>query len=428
MDATYLLIHLPLAVGMTARYELDARQLVVEVHFRAPLTPGDFEVRFGTGRYDASTRPHIPDPDGRDGDGWDVAVVRTAMEPGGAVKIWLSRRGTVADFGWELTLDLGRALSPELKRERFVAEWYRYGRKDYAHEVDARVPGMGKGDRPGDAFEVALANACGGLGYGVVFAGHLLQSAGVDLVAFDGLTHIAYVISATTGNDIAEKLRTWLSMKPLLGQALAPEWALRPIIITSQPADTLMAEDLTACHRQGVLVLAAEQLLPLKESPPDLQFAFSGSFPWPASSSSSWYFWKTASRLNSLPPTICWEVKIADMAARTLPAHGDGKGIRIGAFGRRGELVVHFGVEEGAGEDDRRGNEGVVFEPLLCWLNSGGATLEPVSEPSESTGAPQVISREGDADRHSERPGEGQDRLHHDGLVQERHPERLGRP
>ncbi|MDQ6771891.1 MAG: hypothetical protein M3024_02705, partial [Candidatus Dormibacteraeota bacterium] len=193
------------------------------------------------------------------------------IEPGRTVKVWLSRHGMVADFGWEMTVDLGRVATPELKRERFISEWYRYGRKEFAREVDVRQPGTGKGDRPGDAFEVAVANAFGALGHGVVFAGHLLQSAAIDLVVFDRPNQRAYVISATTGNDIVEKLRTWLAMEPSIREALEPEWIIRPVILTSQPCSSFVDEDLTACYRRRVLVLGAEQLAPLKESPPDLQ-------------------------------------------------------------------------------------------------------------------------------------------------------------
>ena len=94
------------------------------------------------------------------------------------------------------------------------------------------------------ALELALANACGALGYGVLFTGHLLKSAGVDLIAFDETSGRAYVVSGTIGNDIIEKLRTWLAMEPLIVQDLLPEWTPRPVIITSQSRSTLITEEL----------------------------------------------------------------------------------------------------------------------------------------------------------------------------------------
>jgi len=271
MDSPYLLIHMPLAVAMDARYDPDDQRLLIEVHNRPPIVPADLEVRVGTGLYDASLEVHVPRQSGRDANGWDLSTVELALPPGGLVKVWLSRRGMVADFGWELTFDLGRARSPELVRERFLAEWYRFGHQELGQEVAARMPGMAKGDRPADAFELALANAFGAVGYSVIFAGHLLQSAGVDLIAFDDTSHRAYVISATTGNDLAGKLRTWLSMRPNIAPPLEAEWTIRPVIITTQPAESLVASELADCQRHDVLVLAAEQLTPLAETPPDVR-------------------------------------------------------------------------------------------------------------------------------------------------------------
>lgn len=271
MDTTHLLIHLPLAVGMSATFESDPGLLVVETHFRPPISPLDLEIRVGSGLFDASLEVHTPLPLGTDKNGWDLAKAEIPEPRGGAAKVWLTRRGMEAAFGWELTVDLGRAVTPEYKREKFIADWYVYARKDFAQEVEVRMPGGGKGDRPGDALELALANACGALGYGVFFAGHLLQSAGVDLVAFDLVSKFAYVISATVGNDIVEKLRTWLAMEPAISQALMPEWIPRPVIITSQPGATLVTQDVLACYARRVLVLSAENLAALKESPPDIQ-------------------------------------------------------------------------------------------------------------------------------------------------------------
>jgi hypothetical protein len=79
------------------------------------------------------------------------------------------------------------------------------------------------------------------------------------------------MISATTGNDLASKLRTWLAIRPNIVPLLEPEWTLRPVIITSQSAESLVEMELATCQRHGVLVLAAEQLAPLAELPPDLQ-------------------------------------------------------------------------------------------------------------------------------------------------------------
>jgi hypothetical protein len=270
MDSTYLLIQLPLALALDARYDADEHQVLVRTHYRPPIKPHDLEVRVGSGLYDASLPVLVPVPAGRDDHHWDLAVNQVSRDPGGSAKVWLSRVGMEAAFGWELTVDLGRAKSPELRRERFLETWYAIGRRAFAEEVETRMPGTGKGDRPGDAFELAIANACGALGFGVLFAGHLLQSAGVDIIAFDYTTKRVYAISATVGNDIAGKLRALLGMEQYLERGLAPEWLPRPVILTSQPGASLVEQDLRSCYARKVLVLASEQLAPLKETPPDL--------------------------------------------------------------------------------------------------------------------------------------------------------------
>ncbi|HEV2173247.1 MAG TPA: hypothetical protein VGR71_06760, partial [Nitrospira sp.] len=102
MDSTYLLIHMPLAVAMQAGYDPETEKLLVEIHHRPPLVPADLELRIGAGLYDSSLEVHVPTESGRDQNGWDVSALELTVKPGGLVKIWLSRRGMVADFGWEL--------------------------------------------------------------------------------------------------------------------------------------------------------------------------------------------------------------------------------------------------------------------------------------------------------------------------------------
>jgi hypothetical protein len=60
-------------------------------------------------------------------------------------------------------------------------------------------------------------------------------------------------------------------MRPNIAPALEAEWTIRPVIITTQPAQSLVASELADCQRHDVLVLAAEQLTPLAEVPPDIQ-------------------------------------------------------------------------------------------------------------------------------------------------------------
>jgi hypothetical protein len=268
MDAPYLLIHLPLALAMSTEYDAANQKLLVDLHFRPPLSVRDLEVRIGSGLFNASLPTRVPASIGRDDFGWDLGRVEHHAPAGSALKVWLSRIGMGVDFGWELTVDLGRPNSPGLIRERFLPRWYTYGFQNLAAEVELRMPGD-KGSRPADAFELAIANVCGALGFGVLFAGHMLKSQGVDLVAFDERSHRLYVISATIGNSIGEKLRSLVNLLPDIDKHVTPGWEVRPVIVTTQAE--LIAEDLKACHERGVLVLHDIQLAPLKEAPPDLE-------------------------------------------------------------------------------------------------------------------------------------------------------------
>jgi hypothetical protein len=268
MDSPFLLIHLPIALAMGAEYHVDDQRLVVELHFRPPLKPADLEVRIGAGVFNASLPRLLPKGARRDSNGWDLATIECDAAPGGSRKVWLTRIGMGIDFGWELTIDLGRPISRALVRERFLPRWYAYGFQSLSAEVDVRAAGD-RVSRPSDALELALANVCGALGYGVFFAGHMLKSQGVDLIAFDDASGRAYVISATIGNAIGDKLRTLMNVLTDIRKELNPVWEVRPVIITTQPA--LLPEDLTACYRQVTLVLWDQHLAPLKESPPDLE-------------------------------------------------------------------------------------------------------------------------------------------------------------
>ena len=270
MDNSLLAIHLPLAIGMVGSYSPEKRTLTVDVHYRPPLKPSDFIVRVGRGPFDASLKQHTPQPAGRDAQHWNVARVVLSREPSATAKAWLTLLRAQHEFGWELTVDLGQVDTPNLRRRHFLSDWYSIGKQDLGREVEVRLPGMGQKDRPSDAFELALANSLGALGYGVLFAGHILKTPGIDLIAFDEASRRAYIVSATVSNDIDRKLKSWLDLELWIRARLEPQWQIRPVIATTQPYSSLTHQDLVAAVDRQVLVLTAESLNTLKETEPDL--------------------------------------------------------------------------------------------------------------------------------------------------------------
>ncbi len=264
-------IHLPIAVGMTYSYSTERHTLTIDVHHRPPLKPSDFVVRVGSGRFDASLPTYTSQSAGDDEQHWDVARVEVPTEPDGTAKVWLTLLGAAAEFGWEVTADVGRPSTPNHVRRGFLSDWYVLGKQDIGMDVEVHVPGTGRRERPSDAFELALANALGALGYGVLFAGHILKTQGVDLIGFDAVTNRAYVLSATISNDIDRKLKSWLNLEAWMRDRLEPTWRVRPVIVTTQPYSSLTRQDLAAAAERRVLVLAAESLSALKESEPDLE-------------------------------------------------------------------------------------------------------------------------------------------------------------
>jgi hypothetical protein len=152
--------------------------------------------------------------------------------------------------------------------------FYRLSRQTLALHVGgaqgAALGGVKGQPRSKDAFEVAVANACGGLGYAVLFGGTVLGTQGVDLVAFDQRRGTAYAISVTVSNDIADKLRELKLVRGQLDVGLSASWKVKPVIITGQPAARLLQGDRQSADQERTLLLTLEDLQGLIEEPVDL--------------------------------------------------------------------------------------------------------------------------------------------------------------
>ncbi len=273
VTSTYVSIELPIAVGIEATYDAAAEQLNVAVHHRPPLTPADFEVRVGSGGWDASRPFQSLQLVSTDIYGWDVSACLVSRSAGGIAKVWTHWIASENDFDWEVTVDLGRPDSRELRRERFLADWYRLAQADLAAHVRPRSARQQKGDRDSDALEVAIGNACGALGMSVLFGGKIVETAGLDLVAFDSdpSSSVAYAVSVTIDNKIAEKLRQWLRVAEAIRATLEPLWSVLPVIVTSDPASALPPSEVQEAAQCGVRVLDGGDLAALMEIPPDIQ-------------------------------------------------------------------------------------------------------------------------------------------------------------
>ncbi len=105
----------------------------------------------------------------------------------------------------------------------------------------------------------------------MLFGGTLLQTTGVDFVALDETRATAFAVSVTIGNDVADKVRTWLLVKASISDALSPVWDVRPVIITAQESKAIPAVGKTSAFDEGVQLITAEQIQCLREDPPDLQ-------------------------------------------------------------------------------------------------------------------------------------------------------------
>ena len=272
LQSRYLLIQLPIAVGVDASFKPETSTVEVTVLYRSPLTTESFGVRIGSGRWDTSLSPLVAQGGSTDGDGWHVALFSAHQDGAGLRKVWVSRTDSQRDFDWEVSVDLGQPQTADQRRLDFVRFWYDLagGKRTLGSGVKDRPPNQQAGGESADSLELAVANALAGLGWPSVFGGTALKTPGVDLVAFDSSTKRAYAISATIANDIGSKLREWLRVRASVQDVLTPLWQVQPVIVTTSSLDACLASDLEDARGELVLVIGADSLECLSESPPDL--------------------------------------------------------------------------------------------------------------------------------------------------------------
>jgi hypothetical protein len=93
----------------------------------------------------------------------------------------------------------------------------------------------------------------------------------LTFVALDEPRATAFAVSVTIGNDVVDKVRTWLLVKASISNALSPVWDVRPVIITAQESHAIPAIGKTTAFNEGVQLITAEQIQCLREDRPDLQ-------------------------------------------------------------------------------------------------------------------------------------------------------------
>lgn len=274
LQSRYVLIQLPLAVAVDADFRPETSTIEVQVHYRRPVDPSQIQVRIGQTTWDGTLPTIEPQSTSDADDGWMVSRYSSVVAPEstGLRKVWVGRSGSQDEFEWEVSVQLGEPDTPELRRRDFVAAWYELSgkKRSLGSGIRPRHPVQHVGEESADALELALANACAGLGWATVFGGTTLKTAGVDLVAFDLEMTRAYPISATISNDIGDKFRGWLRVKAQIESELSPLWRVCPVIITSEPLASCAVDDLREAQGARVQVLVAEDLAWAHEVPPDL--------------------------------------------------------------------------------------------------------------------------------------------------------------
>jgi hypothetical protein len=272
---TYVMIQLPVGVGLGAEFDPTTRSLQTTITFRPPYRPEQFWVRFGE-RWDATLSAHRLDAETELGDAWSQSVIQAELPAGeGPVYVWAGLNDEPNHYRWSIDTALGKPVNAHQSRAEFLNTWYSLARKTLSAHIP-ETPGAAAGSRrnspAADAFELAIANVFSSLGYNVLFGGTLLQTTGVDFVALDETRATAFAVSVTIGNDVADKVRTWLLVKASISDALSPVWDLRPVIIMAQELQAIPAIAKTSAFDEDVQLITAEQIQCLREEPPDLQY------------------------------------------------------------------------------------------------------------------------------------------------------------
>ncbi len=266
-------LQLPMPVALNATYDRTTRNVTVTIFYHRPYTVADFWVRVGPRWTIAESRAHFQKEVAL-GDGWwQASFARTLQADEGPVRVWAGWEHEPNQFQWQNAVALGGAVTPESQRRDFLTLFYGLSKRALADHIGtaAAPPQGGKSQSVNaPALELAIANACTALGYATMFGGTVLQTPGIDLIAFDAEGKVAYAVSVTVSNDIPQKIRTLRLVLPDLEQALAPSWLVKPVVLTSLPSEKVNKADVQLAIDEQMLLLTLDDLGGLLEAPPNL--------------------------------------------------------------------------------------------------------------------------------------------------------------
>ena len=267
-----LVIEIPTPVAITYTADHEALAVAIDVCYRAPDTEDSFEVRVGKQPWAPDRTPLEFQNNIAESDGWWRLHYTTRVEEPGDHTIWVTRPATDEDFDWAILLQLGDPDPLTSRVQQLLDVWFALNRvkaaPTFAKALEARPANPPKGTASGRYFEVALHAACTVLRLPTFYGDQTLMTPGVDILAFDRERHWAFAISAVTDTSIDAKLTKWVAVRDRVVGALLPDWTVRPIIITSQPLADCNSTHIEDAYHQGVMVLGAEDLACLKDSPP----------------------------------------------------------------------------------------------------------------------------------------------------------------
>ncbi len=272
---TFLAIEEPDPLAIEVECDHETLDLQVTLRYRWPDDPSSFKVRLGPEPWDPNRAPLGYDSNESLQEGWWVVRYHARLSAPGDHSIWVSRRDTEVEFGWRVPFRAGDPDPATTKLTALIHTWFGLthakAAPTFAAGLQPRPVNASRGTPGADGLEVSLHAACLGLGLPTLFGGGILKTPGVDLIAVDRGEHTLLVISATTETDIPKKLDMWVKVSKEIVAAVAPEWEVRPIIITSRPKDACNPADIKEAYHRGVLVLTAEDLdcLRLDSEAPD---------------------------------------------------------------------------------------------------------------------------------------------------------------
>jgi hypothetical protein len=265
-------VPVPLAVGIALDH--GALTATVKLRYRASMGEDSLEVRVGKEPWD----PDRPTLDLQETvaqtEAWCTARFVTRVEEPGDYTVWVTRTETDEDFDWRVPIQIGDPDPLSTRARSMIAVWFGLNHTKQAPTLAMAlmpqqvIPERGNNGR---FFEVALHATCTALGLPTLYGDQTLTTPGVDILAFDRPNRLVFAISAVTDTNIDAKLTKWLAVQARVIAAVAPDWEVRPVIITSRPLSDCHDQHIENAFHKGVMVLGADDLECLRESPADFE-------------------------------------------------------------------------------------------------------------------------------------------------------------